>query len=431
MFNQVQDYSFASEPVTDSLAQGFKTGYGMGDAVLKNREQEAQQISDAQKQEELDAAWAKAFGPDGTSKDLVQLVKLANPEKVQVIQKTFQEMSSEKRREVSGQYGAIYSALAQGQTKAAKDLLNGMADSLRASNKVKEANMFNTLAASVDTDPFYAESIALEMLTGSEEGLEIYGKINERLKDKESAIGGNPSSFVEKLQYLMSIGYTMEQGVKELTGAVKTVLNPVTGNVELIETATGKVTTLPTDQGFDDIGAGAIPELPEGQMSLWEIAKDSRVTGLLTDVAQKAQRGLGSVIPGASIMDPDLQVNRDRFTKVQNDLARSFRQGRYTASEQKYLIEELNIEGGAFTDIQSLRSKLKSTYEYLEALAKQNLDKLKNPRVPNGERKEAVAKYIDILQSMALVGNPREESPEDEVKGLLPHMTEEDQALFE
>lgn len=210
------------------------------------------------------------------------------------------------------------------------------------------------------------------------------------------------------------------------TGAITIKTNPVTGNQELVNAATGEARMLdygdaqpapaqgdgaprqgvqaPRDQA--DRGAGQQRDGQARQVpdTLWGMSEG--VTGVVPSVQEFGQGFTGQV--GVDIADEELLENRQTFRNAQNGLIRSLSiNPRFPVAEMERIRREVNIEPGAFTDTRTLKSRMRSVDAYLRGRLERERRAARDRTLPAETRQNAAAAANNIQNFLDVMGVPQ------------------------
>lgn len=275
----------------------------------------------------------------------------------------------------------------------------------RNQGALNEAIAYNTLAGGQGVD------LANVPNTFLERGGTDMRYLNDAIKSFLPS-GPKMTALEEKIQRRIELGQTREEAIKGALGTEKTIINPVTGNLERYDTVERTSSTIPTGI-FPENGRAGGQEgeslLPEGQETIWEIVQDPKVTGLWTSVKGWADRFFGSIHPDIGFLADEVKEDRDKLEKFVFRLTRSFREGdRFTATEQKQLLKELDFRAGPTTPLSTIKARVRSTYDVMQSMINQNYAISEDPSLNKDQRAIARGKAKELEGMLDVLGNPYE-----------------------
>lgn len=331
MLQQPIDYTFGATPTpSESLMGGFATGYGIGDALRINNERNALQTMQQERQVEYEAALKKALSPGATPQDKIRAMMLGAPEQGKMLQTAIGQMDSDRRREVAGQAGAIYSAASTGNKKVAKQLLQDLAEAAKNSGKMDMANMYNTLAATADVNLDYVAQTALPFMLFSEEGLEVYAEVNDRLK-KLSDEANEAQFTIRELRSQKASGNITAKNLKLLSDAEKAEASAFKEQVEsgLSSENISSTTGIPVEQ-IEAVKSKQEEFSPEEENKLLNSLRDQyrKDVGKEIDILdsydriklteETAQGDVALIFSFMRMLDPNSTVREGEFATAEN-----------------------------------------------------------------------------------------------------------------
>jgi len=184
------------------------------------------------------------------------------------------------------------------------------------------------------------------------------------------------------------------------SGSVKVVSNPITGETQLLNIATG-VSKQIAGQSSSDVDFNvAVPE-----QTLFSRAGD--FTGFVEATKRKAQGITGQV--GLDVATEESLRAAQDFETAQNELVRAFRESsRYAASEAAALKKELNISLSPFEDPKSAEAKLRSIDKSLARRYENEVATFRDTTFPPSDRQDARMRAKAIAEFRANLGVPPE-----------------------
>jgi hypothetical protein len=213
-------------------------------------------------------------------------------------------------------------------------------------------------------------------------------------------------------------------------GVVRVVQNPLSGETQLLNIATGESRKVGADQGTDVDFDVAVPE-----KTLY--GRIGQFTGAVEGTKRKLQ-ALGGQVGVDVATDESLEAAQD-FKAAQNQLVRAFKQSdRYSATESKQLKEELGIDLSLFEDPKTAEAKLRSADQTLARNYENEIATYQDTSFPSKDRQDARLRAKAIAEFRALIGVPEKgatpveggTAPANIDAGDWKYMTEEQRKLF-
>ena len=184
------------------------------------------------------------------------------------------------------------------------------------------------------------------------------------------------------------------------SGSVKVVSNPITGETQLLNIATGVSKQIAGQSSSDVDFDVAVPE-----QTLFSRAGD--FTGFVEATKRKAQGITGQV--GLDVATEESLRAAQDFETAQNELVRAFRESsRYAASEAAALKKELNISLSPFEDPKSAEAKLRSIDKSLARRYENEVATFRDTTFPPSDRQDARMRAKAIAEFRANLGVPPE-----------------------
>ena len=235
------------------------------------------------------------------------------------------------------------------------------------------------------------------------------------------------SALEQKVQLVLKANPDMSltDAVNVVTGVSKTVTDPITGRVSIVDQSDKSITKV-TDSDLPKFPDYEIPEVPK-EDSIYEIG--SKFTGLTEATKRVAQRGVGQLgIDTAT--DESIQAAQTISTAA-SDLVRAFKESdRFSATEDKKLREELNFNIGPTVDAKTFQNKLKSLNKSMDLYHAAAQRTYQDTNLSSKERRAAATRAKAILEFQSKLGIPKEESESPEIPKSqysdINNMTEED-----
>ena len=215
-----------------------------------------------------------------------------------------------------------------------------------------------------------------------------------------------------------------------VAGVVKVVQNPLSGETQLLNIATGESRKVGAEQGTDVDFDVAVPE-----KTLY--GRIGQFTGAVEGTKRKLQ-ALGGQVGVDVATDESLEAAQD-FKAAQNQLVRAFKQSdRYSATESKQLKEELGIDLSLFEDPKTAEAKLRSADQTLARNYENEIATYQDTSFPSKDRQDARLRAKAIAEFRALIGVPEKgatpveggTAPANIDAGDWKYMTEEQRKLF-
>ena len=213
-------------------------------------------------------------------------------------------------------------------------------------------------------------------------------------------------------------------------GVVRVVQNPLSGETQLLNIATGESRKVGAEQGTDVDFDVAVPE-----KTLY--GRIGQFTGAVEGTKRKLQ-ALGGQVGVDVATDESLEAAQD-FKAAQNQLVRAFKQSdRYSATESKQLKEELGIDLSLFEDPKTAEAKLRSADQTLARNYENEIATYQDTSFPSKDRQDARLRAKAIAEFRALIGVPEKgatpveggTAPANIDAGDWKYMTEEQRKLF-
>lgn len=206
------------------------------------------------------------------------------------------------------------------------------------------------------------------------------------------------------------------------SGSVKVVQNPLTGETQLLNIATGESRKVGADQDTSVDFDVAVPE-----KTLY--GRIGKFTGAVEGTKRKLQ-ALGGQVGVNVATDESLEASQD-FKAAQNQLVRAFKQSdRYSATESKQLKEELGIDLSLFEDPKTAEAKLRSADQTLARNYENEIATFQDTSFPPEARQDARLRAKAIAEFRALIGVPEEGAKPVEVKFDPKSLTGENQQAY-
>jgi hypothetical protein len=251
-------------------------------------------------------------------------------------------------------------------------------------------------------------------------------------KPEEAPTPEKDTALESKIDTMMdSLGISRSEAAGIASGTTRIVTDPVTGQSQLVNMATGDARDIQTPQGEESPQAKVSPATPEKTL----FSQTGDVTGIAPTILNKLQGLVGQA--GLRAIDPEVQQGIQMFKTEQKSLFTALKDsGRYIQGEIDMLKDELNITPGAFTDEQSLRAKMTSVHDSLQRRLVNEISASINSDLPAQDRKNAKSAEKAISNFLAVMGDPDDSaSPDGGAEGevsqeLLSRMTPEQQKLF-
>lgn len=207
-----------------------------------------------------------------------------------------------------------------------------------------------------------------------------------------------------------------------VAGVVKVVQNPLSGETQLLNIATGESRKVGAEQGTDVDFDVAVPE-----KTLY--GRIGQFTGAVEGTKRKLQ-ALGGQVGVDVATDESLEAAQD-FKAAQNQLVRAFKQSdRYSATESKQLKEELGIDLSLFEDPKTAEAKLRSADQTLARNYENEIATYQDTSFPSKDRQDARLRAKAIAEFRALIGVPEKGATPVEVKFDPKSLTGKNQQAY-
>jgi hypothetical protein len=212
------------------------------------------------------------------------------------------------------------------------------------------------------------------------------------------------------------------------SGSVKVVQNPLTGETQLLNVATGESRKIEAQQAGEDFDIAA----PEKTL----FSRAGEFTGAVEAAKRKAQGITGQI--GLDVAtDESLEAAQD-FETAQNALVRAFRESdRYAATEANQLKKELNISLSPFEDPKSAEAKLRSIDNSLATRYENEIATFEDTNSNPKKRQDARNRARAIATFRAALGVPEDgeasttgEAPQGVDPADWEYMNEEQRKLW-
>ena len=252
-----------------------------------------------------------------------------------------------------------------------------------------------------------------------------YQKASLALRERELGnTGKKQTATEEKISTLKSANPNLSDADASAiaSGSVKVVQNPLTGETQLLNIATGESRKVGADQDTSVNFDVAIPE-----KTLY--GRIGKFTGAVEGTKRKLQ-ALGGQVGVNVATDESLEASQD-FKAAQNQLVRAFKQSdRYSATESKQLKEELGIDLSLFEDPKTAEAKLRSADQTLARNYENEIATFQDTSFPPEARQDARLRAKAIAEFRALIGVPEEGAKPVEVKFDPRSLTERNQQAY-
>ena len=243
-----------------------------------------------------------------------------------------------------------------------------------------------------------------------------------------------PSALDSKINTIMeATGADRAQATGIAAGTVRMTTNPLTGEVAMVDLTTGAST--PVSGATQTQEPSFNISKPEEGQSLFEVG--SKFTGAVEAGKRAGQKVTGQL--GLDVASPESIQAQQSLETAQGDLVRAFKQsGRFSATEDKRLREELDIGLGALKDPATFENKMRSLDKSLATRMENEKAVYADTTFPPEDRKAALIKMRAIAEFRAQMGVPEEKA--DAEAGDVPeavdpedwkYMTDEQRKLFQ
>lgn len=167
----------------DSLSQGIQTGFALAKQIQQAQQQQAEQQRTQEMQQDL-AAFSQL--PNKTADDYSQFID-KYPELSDKLKKSWDMQTEDQKSEKFSAMTQVQSALNNGNTKIARDMLEQRSIALYNSGKYDEAKVNDGLIKMLDADPnTLKDTISINMAAlYPEKFKDIYGTIGEESRANE------------------------------------------------------------------------------------------------------------------------------------------------------------------------------------------------------------------------------------------------------
>jgi len=216
--------------------------------------------------------------------------------------------------------------------------------------------------------------------------------------------GGAPAVWEQKRDTMIGDGMDPATANKIATGQWVISRNPINGQSEVIDKATGR----PVNAGGGG-NAGAPP--PPAAMPSPLYGEVDKATGLIPGLKALSTDILGQLPDdvGGLFSFPDTVESRQTLDVATNDLIRSLSiNPKFPVAETKRIIEEIGIKPGVATSATTLKSNMRSLDRYLRNRAEFEREAAADPNLPAEDRQMAIASARNIDQFLNLLGVPQE-----------------------
>jgi hypothetical protein len=248
----------------------------------------------------------------------------------------------------------------------------------------------------------------------------------------ESYLRGNqPSARETRITDAMATyGIDRPAASRLVDGVEKIVVNPVTGMSEIVNimsgasrpvtpagpslaaptAATPTTVAAPAAAGSGMAAPRAAPPTEDApgeqpRRTLWQMAPD--VTGLVPAIQETAQGATGQV--GVNVAPVGLARDRQTFVTAQNDLIRALSNNpQFPVREMERIRQEISIAPGAWTDVRSLRERMRSVNDSLRQRLADQSRAGQDTSLPVDTRRAALQSANDIRNFLSILGVPEQ-----------------------
>ena len=246
----------------------------------------------------------------------------------------------------------------------------------------------------------------------------------ETLTAAERATVGKQTASEQKLSSIKAANPSLSDSdaAAIAAGVVRVVQNPLSGETQLLNIATGESQKVGAEQGTDVDFDVAVPE-----KTLY--GRIGQFTGAVEGTKRKLQ-ALGGQVGVDVATDESLEAAQD-FKAAQNQLVRAFKQSdRYSATESKQLKEELGIDLSLFEDPKTAEAKLRSADQTLARNYENEIATYQDTSFPSKDRQDARLRAKAIAEFRALIGVPEKGATPAEVKFDPKSLTGKNQQAY-
>ena len=240
--------------------------------------------------------------------------------------------------------------------------------------------------------------------------------------------GKDQSKLMQKVQDIMIANPDMSftDALNYEVGLLKTATDPVTGKTSLIDVSKGTSTQLKEEDGkLPEFNIEPVPQ----EQSIYGLG--GKFTGLAESAKRTAQRATGQI--GLDVASDESIQAANYIKTAQSALVRAYKESsRFSATEDKRLREEFDINIGPTVDAKTLQNNLIAIDRSMDERFEEQKRIYENPKSSAKDQAAAfnIAKAIREFQSK--LGIPDETkgksnvSVDDELSSLIEYLTEEE-----
>ena len=240
--------------------------------------------------------------------------------------------------------------------------------------------------------------------------------------------GKDQSKLMQKVQDIMVANPDMSftDALNYEVGLLKTATDPVTGKTSLVDVSKGTSTQLKEEDG--ELPEFNIEPVPQEQ-SIYGLG--GKFTGLAESAKRTAQRATGQI--GLDVASDESIQAANYIKTAESALVRAYKESsRFSATEDKRLREEFDINIGPTVDAKTLQNNLIAIDRSMDERFEEQKRIYENPKSSAKDQAAAfnIAKAIREFQSK--LGIPDEAkgkssvSVDDELSSLIEYLTEEE-----
>src|SRR6185369_1683686 len=168
-------------PPTVAFAQGLGIADRANQQIAAQQAAQAQAQAEAQRKQQVQALIAKINSPQGTAADRMMLTTIVAPEQAKILEDHANTLDADKLNGSIRDAMGIFSALDQGATDTAIDLMGQIRDARKEAGDTDGAKLMDTWIQSADINPNFAKDNIATLIVTSQPGrdaLDAYKKLH-------------------------------------------------------------------------------------------------------------------------------------------------------------------------------------------------------------------------------------------------------------
>lgn len=240
--------------------------------------------------------------------------------------------------------------------------------------------------------------------------------------------GKEQSKLMQKVQEIMTANPDMSftDALNYEVGLLKTATDPKTGKTSLVDVSKGTSTQLKEEDGkLPEFNIEPVPQ----EQSIYGLG--GKFTGLAESAKRTAQRATGQI--GLDVASDESIQAANYIKTAQSALVRAYKESsRFSATEDKRLREEFDINIGPTVDAKTLQNNLIAIDRSMDERFEEQKRIYENPKSSAKDQAAAfnIAKAIREFQSKLGIPDKTKGkstvSVDDELSSLVEYLTEEE-----